>query len=656
MHRPEVFRIGCAAILALALVSPRNAAADWPAEPNVNVPLCTATGNQSNPTVIPDGVGGIIATWEDSRGGYATDIYAQRISATGALLWTADGVAVCTATNVQDSPSIVSDGAGGAIVAWRDNRGGGTYDIYAQRISATGTPLWTADGVALCTAGDYQGSPRIVSDGAHGAIVAWEDDRGGNADIYAQAISATGEVRWAADGVALCIDPFSQASPAIESDRAGGAVVAWVDRRNGSTLADIYAQRVTSGGTPFWTGNGVKVCDAEGLQVDPVIASNATGDAIVAWYDWRSGTSTDIYAQRISAAGNVSWDSNGVALSIAARNQAVHSIASDGTGGAIVTWQDERSGTSVDIYAQRVSAAGGALWTTDGVALCMLAGDQYRPKIAADGAGGATVTWEDYRNNAGDIYAQRVSANGEIQWTAGGVAVCALASSQQYPTIASDGAGGAVVAWEDHRNGQGADVYAQRIWANGSTPVRLSFVEAEVGADAVTLTWYAGGGGCAVATVYRSTGGGEWTRIGETTADGTGYLRYTDPVGGMTTRVGYRLGIVDAGVEGLFGETWVDLTASQGEPSLALALDPVHPNPSRGSALTVRFTLPGAAAASLELLDVSGRRIAAREVGSFGAGRHALDLGEGARLAPGLYLVRLTQGGSVRATRVAVLK
>jgi len=43
-------------------------------------------------------------------------------------------------------------------------------------------------------------------------------------------------------------------------------------------------------------------------------------------------------------------------------------------------------------------------------------------------------------------------------------------------------------------------------------------------------------------------------------------------------------------------------------------------------------------------------------VGSFGAGTHALDLGAGLRLAPGIYLVRLTQGGNVRVTRAVVLK
>jgi len=89
---------------------------------------------------------------------------------------------------------------------------------------------------------------------------------------------------------------------------------------------------------------------------------------------------------------------------------------------------------------------------------------------------------------------------------------------------------------------------------------------------------------------------------------------------------------------------------------LAFALEGVRPNPSHGELLNVVFVLPMAAPARLELLDVSGRRVSEREVGSLGAGRHTLDLGEGQHLAPGLYLVRLTQGANVRVTRVAALK
>jgi hypothetical protein len=344
----------------------------------------------------------------------------------------------------------------------------------------------------------------------------------------------------------------------------------------------------------------------------------------------------------------------------AASNQVGAVIIPDGANGAIVAWQDQRTSDRYgppDVYAQRVSAAGANLWIADGVAVCATPDYEEFPALVTDGGSGAIIVWEDERTGTGvDICAQTISSTGQVGWAPNGVELCTSPNDQSTATIVSDGAGGAIVAWQDFRNAtNGADVYAQRIWADGSTPVRLSFVDAEVAADAVTLTWYADRSGGGVATVYRSTSGGEWTAIGEVTADGTGYLRYTDHSAGTATRAGYRLGIVDAGVEGFYGETWVDLPALQGGPSVAFALDPVRPNPSHGNALVVGFALPGGTPASLELLDVSGRRIAAREVGSLGAGRHELDLAQGSRFAPGLYLVRLTQGASVRVTRVAVL-
>jgi hypothetical protein len=87
----------------------------------------------------------------------------------------------------------------------------------------------------------------------------------------------------------------------------------------------------------------------------------------------------------------------------------------------------------------------------------------------------------------------------------------------------------------------------------------------------------------------------------------------------------------------------------------SLTLGRVEPNPSRGEGLLVRFTLPTAAPARLELLDVSGRRVLERAVGAMGPGPHALELAA-RHLAAGIYVLRLSQGGSVLTTRVAVLK
>ena len=441
------------------------------------VALCTATGDQALPTITPDGVGGAIATWMDPRNGNFYDIYVQRVNASGAVQWTANGVALCTATGPQYYPTIVSDGAGGAIVTWEDSRSANDV-IYAQRVNASGAVQWTANGVALCTATGDQASPTIVSDGAGGAIVAWFDGRTlGEYDIYAQRVNASGAVQWTANGVALCTATGQQVSPTITSDGAGGAIVTWEDIRTWQDYGasyDIYAQRVNASGVVQWTANGVALCTATGNQQNPTIVSDGAGGAIVTWFDYRSGTA-DIYAQRVNASGAVQWVADGVALCTATGDQYSPTIVSDGAGGAMVTWQDYRSGT-YDIYAQRVNASGAVQWTANGVALCTATGNQQLPTIVSDGAGGAIVTWYDKRNGSdNDIYAQRVNASGAVQWVANGVALCTATGDQYGPAIVSDGAGGAIATWSDHRSGN-YDIYAQSINAHG----RVGFLAPEI--------------------------------------------------------------------------------------------------------------------------------------------------------------------------------
>ena len=569
MYKARAFLSVYAGLLGLALLLPRPSAAAWPTNPLVNVPLCTAPGNQYTPTSVTDGAGGAIVAWTDSSG-TSYDIYAQRISADGTPQWAANGVALCTAAGEQYAVAIVADGAGGAVVTWYDNRSGSNYDIYAQRISSAGAVQWAANGVALCTVTDAQWYPASTSDGTGGAIVTWQDGRSGtNDDIYAQRISGTGTVQWAANGVALCTATGDQWSPTITSDGAGGAIVTWYDWR--SDYGDIYAQRISAAGAVQWTANGVALCTATNAQWYPTLVADGASGAIVVWSDSRNDTGSgnwDLYVQRVSAAGAVQWTANGVALCTATGEQWGPNITSDGAGGAIVVWYDQRSGSNYDVYVRKISAAGAVQWTANGVALCTAAGDQYNPVITSDGAGGAIVAWMDERSGTSDIYARRILAGGTAQWTANGVTLCTATGKQEYPSIVPDAAGGAIVAWHDRRSGTNYDIYAQRVDRDGA------------------------------------------------------------------------LGNVDV----------------PDDASLAFALEPVRPNPARGGAFTVRFSLQTPAPARLELLDVAGRRIVSREVSSLGAGGHTLDLGEGRRFAPGCYLVRLTEGSSTRVTRVVILE
>ncbi len=437
----------------------------WPSDPTVNVPISTAANDQYIPQLVSDGAGGAIITWFDRRSG-SDDIYAQRVNASGAVLWATDGVPICTATGFQEHPQLVSDGVGGAIITWFDSRSGND-DIYAQRVNASGAVLWAIDGVPICTAAGFQQYPQLVSDEAGGAIITWMDWRSGF-DVYAQRIDTSGTVLWTINGIPISIGAGQGSYPQLVSDGAGGAIITWEDKRSSPIFYDIYAQRVDASGTVLWTTNGIPICTAAYSQLSPQLVSDGTGGAIITWMDERSGN-WDIYAQWVNPSGAVLWPTDGVPICTGANSQANPQLASDGAGGVIITWLDYRSSTP-NIYAQRVDASGIALWTANGVPISTAVVSHFSfIQLVSDEAGGAIITWRDSRSGPDDdnIYAQRVDASGSLLWGADGVPISTAADVQQDPYLVSDGTGGAIITWYDHRNGN-YDIYAQNVQEDGT--------------------------------------------------------------------------------------------------------------------------------------------------------------------------------------------
>ena len=171
------------------------------------------------------------------------------------------------------------------------------------------------------------------------------------------------------------------------------------------------------------------------------------------------------------------------------------------------------------------------------------------------------------------------------------------------------------------------------------TPVLLSLASADARDGRVQLDWYSPDAVAASASVYRRTESSDWQSLGDVMGDGTGHLRYEDLTVLPGVRYGYRLGYLEGGRVRNTTETWVEVPVT-----LALTLEGARPNPSFG-AIAASFTLPVAQPATLELFDISGRRIVSHEVGSLGPGAHVVDLTPGQPLVAGIYRLRLTQAG-----------
>jgi hypothetical protein len=228
----------------------------WSNDPSANTAICTSPREQLNPVLTSDNADGAIIAWYDWRGG-TPRVYAQRINSTGAVVWAPNGLAICTASYNQYVPVVTSDGSGSAVIAWVDNRGGsGESDIYAQRINASGAVQWTANGVSVCAAQGRQNWPsgaplsrKIVGAGGGGAIITWDDGRSPAHGIYAQYIDGAGVVQWLENGVAVSTrTDYGMGNSALVSG-AGGVIITFQVGRIGSyETNDIYAQRVTAQG------------------------------------------------------------------------------------------------------------------------------------------------------------------------------------------------------------------------------------------------------------------------------------------------------------------------------------------------------------------------------------------------------------------------
>ena len=242
----------------LMAVSPQYLPAEWIEDTSQNLPICTAAEDQHFPDIISDNHGGVIVAWRDVRNGNR-DVFAQRISVNGEMLWENDGIPICVQPNAQSWPLLVPDAGEGAILVFGDSRHR-NRDIYAQRIDPDGKLLWGEDGIPVSVAPFLKEDVKTISDGKGGAIIVWEDSRHGNLDIYAQRIDGDGKPVWELDGVPVYKGEGDQYDPFLTTDDAGGAIIAWWDISTPDW--NVYAQRMGATGGRIWEDEGVPVCTA----------------------------------------------------------------------------------------------------------------------------------------------------------------------------------------------------------------------------------------------------------------------------------------------------------------------------------------------------------------------------------------------------------
>jgi len=469
-------------IFAMHILNDGRPDPNWPENGRIVV---AEAGAQIQHTADTDGEGGMIIAWKDGRIDDDDNIWAQRITPHGELLWgNGQGVLVCHNAAHQETPKLCPDGSHGAFITWVENRNydESNKDIYAQRVSGNGQLLWGDAGVPVCDVAQEQINNRIVISGNGAAIVLWQDKRGDGAtyDIYTQRISGVNEMQteWnPATGVPVVTAQRNQDEARLYPDYAGGAYYVWQDVRElGMPEIDIYAQHINDNGSPTWTEDGILVCHVPRQQSAPLIRRTADGGAAIAWNDWRSGSSA-VYSQRLNRNGEAQWAEDGIALVDSIDGPATQvKLLSRLDNNFTLVWLDgRRGGLGAVPYIQYCRDAGDHVEILlDGNAVPTLNGTVGGVEIidaANDDEGGSFVVWEDHRtgDNAYSIYAQHVSSGGELLWGDTGLLVSESDNELESaaPMVCYDDNGGIYVAWKADTEEGYVNIFMQHLNANG---------------------------------------------------------------------------------------------------------------------------------------------------------------------------------------------
>lgn len=485
-------------VALVILVGAVPARAVWTHEAVLNDAVCSQAADQHSAKIAPDGSGGWIVAWVDERTGANPAIYAQRVNASGARAWAADGVLAFQTAGFFSDFELVGDGQGGAFLAVVDSQDALQYHVYLQRLTATGSRVSGTGGVAAVSGSSWaQVKPTLVNTETGVAVVVFQDSRAAGGDLYAQRMTSGGSLTWGTGGTAVCTQAGGQFEPCAVADGSGGVIVFWEDERDVALNArDIYGQRLTSAGAQQWTAAGAVVSTAAADQRTIAAAADGSGGAIVAWEDSRDFATNgrDIYAMRINGAGTARWFNNGRAVCAQANDQSDPVVAADPYGGGWFGWVDEREPVSggAQIYVQSLAGDGLPLWAVDGQPAGPAHGGQSGVSAVATGDGSVAFVWVDRRTGALDIRAQRFDAAGTARWDAAGLLVSGAAFDQSGVVVGTGAKGEIMAAWTDERLAQ--DIYAQRVdrtgWLGDPAPALTSVSDRpEDQGGEVRLSW-----------------------------------------------------------------------------------------------------------------------------------------------------------------------
>lgn len=395
---------------------------------------------------------------------------------------------ICNLTSAQVLPKTAVTSGGITWIAWMDNTSG-NYNTYLQKLNLLGVPEWTSPLlVSSNPTMTWLTEWDMDSDNEGNAVMVFQDIRLGTNNVVIYKISTDGTFLWGANGIMLSSDTnldYGNMSPTVLCLQSGRTVVAW--QRLG-TNTSIILQSISATGTLEWGANGITLSMAGVSYTWPQLLESDTCCILVKYYEdigpiW--APTRKILVQKYDTNGQALWINPTVVQNqggITAWTQWL-SIASDGTGGLIICWHDDRNAENISYsYIQHILVNGAVTMDTDGARVSTEAGyHQFYPKLAFEpDQQEVYVFWnrENSNQNMWGLQMQKLGMNGERLWGDSGIAFEPLGTYPTFPINAMNMASGVIFLYDISPvsgNDQVANIKAfgvnnegMAIWGGGS--------------------------------------------------------------------------------------------------------------------------------------------------------------------------------------------
>ena len=473
-------------LIASWLLAPAasTAFAQWSSNPALNTPVSVLPGDHAVPKLAVTGDGRTWLGWFDNRNG-SYGVYVQLLDAGGNPQFAANGLLV--SSNPQSSSLVDWDlecaANGDAVLVFTDTRAGTDLDVYAYRITPSGTFAWGANGVTLSQNGEFEPSPNCaVLDNGSSVFVWGRTPTSGTGSIRVQVLDAAGTPQFPMDGFGISGLTNERPGFADVVPAPGGSYVVSFLRNiaSFSSPRHIKVQKFDAAGAAQWNaGTPVIVFDASAVPIAhwPVLEADGAGGCAVAWH-YAPGNVFQCFVQKLSASGAELFPHNGVAVSLEPNLMKLEpslSVLQPSGDLALCFNRRNTSQSQWGVGAQRIDGTTGArLWTDNGVELEPVDSKNESFQRIVPYGDGVICSWFDNLNTPlpdARVMAQRLDGAGVLQWPIGGVVV-----SSQAPALAPkddlevgiDASGVMRATWDDNRTDSNGDIFAQSLNSDGS--------------------------------------------------------------------------------------------------------------------------------------------------------------------------------------------